>query len=114
MSQIQRSAEAASADLALVRGNFPCFDHSIFPKRGVRLRRNATLTTVAPTGTLSLIAGSITSYNVCYTKLLRPFEPHGVGVEEDLPDIVPGRGFRQIDGFGNRIVRVALKCGLDL
>lgn len=57
MSRIQRSAEAESAALALVRGNFPCFDHSIFPKRGVRLRRNATLTTVAPTGTLSLIAG---------------------------------------------------------
>ncbi|MBP8829583.1 MAG: adenosylcobalamin-dependent ribonucleoside-diphosphate reductase [Desulfobacter sp.] len=57
MSRIQRSAEAESASLALVRGNFPCFDHSIFPKRGLRLRRNATLTTVAPTGSISLIAG---------------------------------------------------------
>ena len=43
-----------------------------------------------------------------------PFEPHGVRVEENLPDIFPGRGLRQIDGFGDRIVRVALKCGLDL
>ncbi|WP_020588720.1 adenosylcobalamin-dependent ribonucleoside-diphosphate reductase [Desulfobacter curvatus] len=57
MSHIQSSAEAESASLSLIRGNFPCFDHSIFPGQGVLLRRNATLTTVAPTGTISLIAG---------------------------------------------------------
>jgi len=57
MSRIQQSAEAASAELAARRGNFPAFHQSVFPGRGVDQRRNATLTTVAPTGTISLLAG---------------------------------------------------------
>ncbi len=57
MSRIQEGAEAASAELAGKRSNFPAFDHSIFPEKGFRKRRNATLTTIAPTGTISLIAG---------------------------------------------------------
>jgi ribonucleoside-diphosphate reductase alpha chain len=58
MSHIQTAAEEASARLAEKRGNFPSFDHSIYPAAGVKNRRNATLTTVAPTGTISLIAGA--------------------------------------------------------
>ena len=57
MSHIQRCAESASAELASKRGNFPSFNQSVFPARGVKRRRNATLTTVAPTGTISLLAG---------------------------------------------------------
>lgn len=56
MVHIKKTAEAASAELARKRGNFPAFDHSIFPSNGVKFRRNATLTTIAPTGTISLIA----------------------------------------------------------
>ena len=58
MSHIQAAARDASARLAEKRGNFPAFDHSIYPARGVKKRRNATLTTVAPTGTIGLIAGA--------------------------------------------------------
>ncbi|MFP4040262.1 MAG: adenosylcobalamin-dependent ribonucleoside-diphosphate reductase [Desulfosudaceae bacterium] len=57
MSRIQASAAVASAELAEKRSNFPAFDHSVFPARGVKYRRNATLTTIAPTGSISLIAG---------------------------------------------------------
>jgi ribonucleoside-diphosphate reductase alpha chain len=57
MDHTKQAAEAASAELARKRGNFPAFDHSIFPASGVVHRRNATLTTVAPTGTISLVAG---------------------------------------------------------
>jgi ribonucleoside-diphosphate reductase alpha chain len=57
MSHIRTFAEEASAKLAEKRGNFPSFDHSVFPARGIKKRRNATLTTIAPTGTISLIAG---------------------------------------------------------
>ncbi len=57
MSHIQVFAADASARLAEKRGNFPGFGQSVFPARGVRRRRNASLTTIAPTGTISLIAG---------------------------------------------------------
>lgn len=57
MAAIQAFAEEASAKLAEKRGNFPAFHNSTHPGAGVRSRRNAALTTIAPTGTISLIAG---------------------------------------------------------
>ncbi len=57
MRFILENAEKASAELAEKRGVFPNFADSIYSKskRGLR---NATLTTIAPTGTLSIIANS--------------------------------------------------------
>ena len=56
MSFIQIHAQKASQDLAEQKGVFPYYEDSIFAQNGIRLR-NATTTTIAPTGTLSLIAG---------------------------------------------------------
>jgi ribonucleoside-diphosphate reductase alpha chain len=56
MAFIQEKGKKASRELALKRGSFPNFDSSILKNRWDAMR-NATITTIAPTGTLSIIAG---------------------------------------------------------
>ena len=56
IAHIASEANAESCHLAELRGVFPNYPHSIFAAQGIQ-RRNATVTTIAPTGTISLIAG---------------------------------------------------------
>ncbi|HPW00307.1 MAG TPA: vitamin B12-dependent ribonucleotide reductase, partial [Oscillospiraceae bacterium] len=55
MGFLTETGRAESARLAKIRGAFPLFEESIY-KDGQPLR-NATVTTIAPTGTLSILAG---------------------------------------------------------
>jgi ribonucleoside-diphosphate reductase alpha chain len=57
MRFVGAEAQAASVELAAERGPFPNYGRSLFVARGGPPRRNATVTTIAPTGTLSIIAG---------------------------------------------------------
>lgn len=57
MSFIATIARKASIELGKIRGSFPAFKGSKWDKEGYSAMRNATTTTVAPTGTLSIIAG---------------------------------------------------------
>ena len=67
---IKQAASAASARLAEERGAFPAFADSRFA--GSVPRRNAQLTSIAPTGTISLIAGTTAGiepmFAIAYTR----------------------------------------------
>ncbi|MQF95650.1 MAG: vitamin B12-dependent ribonucleotide reductase [SAR202 cluster bacterium] len=62
MRRIQEQTHQASSDLTLVRDSFPAWEGSIYnrpgPEGGVRPMRNSAPTTIAPTGTISIIAGA--------------------------------------------------------
>lgn len=57
MSFITNRARKMSEELAEERGPFPEFKNSIWYKLGYKPQRNSTVTTIAPTGTISIIAG---------------------------------------------------------
>ncbi|WP_413720479.1 adenosylcobalamin-dependent ribonucleoside-diphosphate reductase [Silicimonas sp. MF1-12-2] len=75
MHRIARAAYLASVDLAKEKGAFPLFDADKFLASGAMLKmdddvrdairqhgiRNALLTSIAPTGTISLYAGNVSS-----------------------------------------------------
>ena len=55
MSFVKKTSHDQSAKLAEERGPFPNWNRSIYGKS--RPMRNSTVTTIAPTGTISMIAG---------------------------------------------------------
>ncbi len=84
MKFISQKSKDASLKLAEERGAFPNFKKSIYAKG--KAIRNATLTTIAPTGTLSIIAGPCSSgiephFAVIYSK--------NVMDNDKLPEINP-------------------------
>jgi ribonucleoside-diphosphate reductase alpha chain len=56
MKFVTEEARKESVRLGKIRGSFPNFDKSIW-KRRYKTMRNATVTTIAPTGSISIIAG---------------------------------------------------------
>ncbi|MCE2465371.1 MAG: vitamin B12-dependent ribonucleotide reductase [Dehalococcoidia bacterium] len=57
MTFIQQKTHEASASLAERRGTFPAWPGSIYDRPDGPLMRNSAPTTIAPTGTISIIAG---------------------------------------------------------
>ena len=58
MKFINDEGHAASVEMAKTRGTFPNFKGSVFDAPGKGPIRNATVTTIAPTGTISIIANA--------------------------------------------------------
>jgi ribonucleoside-diphosphate reductase alpha chain len=103
MHAIARAAYLASVDLAKEKGAFPLFDAEGFLASGnmagmdadvreaVRAHgiRNALLTSIAPTGTISLYAGNVSSgiepvFAYAYTR--KVLQPDGSRTEEEVVD----------------------------
>ena len=114
MAIIQNSAYAASADLAAQKGAFPLYDQKAFlagpnvqrlnpfVRKGIAKHglRNGCLTSIAPTGTISLLAGNVSSgiepvFGFAYRR--RVLGSDGTAHEEEVEDFAY-RAFR--DRFG--------------
>jgi len=67
MSFINENARKASSELADLRGPFPNWSHSIWRTKRKKKVRNASITCVAPTGTISIISDCSSSIEPIYS-----------------------------------------------
>ncbi len=124
MARIQTGAVAQSQVLARERGPFPNFSRSRWHKEGHPPRRHATVTTVAPTGTISLIAGASSGieplFAVAYRRLalegekfedvhplfLEKLKEAGLPEEEWLPRVLADGRVRPLAGLPEGLRRL--------
>lgn len=93
---LERESLAASAVLAERRGAFPAWQGSRWDDAGDRPLRNATTTTVAPTGTISIIAGCASGIEPLYALAYRRNVLDGAELTEINPlfrEVAAARGF---------------------
>jgi len=90
MQVIAQEANQTSQQLAAERGVFPNWKGSVHEARGARLR-NATLTAIAPTGTIGIIAGTTPSIEPLFALAYR--HSHVLGAQT-LPE--PNPIFREV------------------
>ncbi|MFW6369344.1 MAG: hypothetical protein ACOC0J_02050 [Myxococcota bacterium] len=114
MSFIREHARRESSRLAEQRGEFPAWEGSRLQQTGLPPQRNATVTTVAPTGTLSLLAGCSPGveplYAVRYTRhvlggeeieqlqpaLAELLDAHGLDPQETLERVKTAGSMRKL------------------
>lgn len=131
MAFINAEAHKASATLAQERGPFPAYDKSVYARKGLGPYRNATVTTIAPTGTLSIIAGCSSGieplFALCFTRnildgaKLVEVNPHfeaalrAIGKESpELMETVAAKGSIQHMEFLPRQMRDVFVTAMDM
>ncbi len=114
MALIANASYRASAELAAEKGPFPLFDAAEYAKAPMVRRldadvqaliaehglRNALLTSIAPTGTISLYAGNVSSgiepiFANAYTR--KVLQPDGTRTEEEVVDFAVAK-WRELKG----------------
>jgi ribonucleoside-diphosphate reductase alpha chain len=124
MTRIEAAAVDQSELLARERGPFPNFFRSRYHQEGRPPRRNATVTTVAPTGTISLIAGTSSGieplFAVAYRRralegeefdefhplFLEKLREAGLAEKEWRPQVLAGGRVRPLTGLPESLRRL--------
>ncbi len=121
MSFISHESKIASVALAKKRGNFPYYKGSIYDRPETPFMRNATTTTIAPTGTISIIAGISSGiepiFGIVHTrrvldgKVLSEVNPLFIGIAKSegfysknlIEEITKGASVQQIETIPDKI-----------
>ncbi len=124
ISRIQARAVAATEALASQRGPFPNFFRSRYYQEGRPPRRNATVTTIAPTGTISLIAGVSSGieplfalayrrralegeeFDEIHPLFLQKLQEFGLNIKEWLPKVLAAGRIRQFPDLPEELKRL--------
>jgi ribonucleoside-diphosphate reductase alpha chain len=122
MRFIQTTAVEESETLAVERGAFPNFEKSIYADG--KPRRNATVTTIAPTGTISIIAGASSGieplFGLSYTHkdadgqkrefgneyFIEALEKEGINPDKVLKELASGKKLKDLEFVPEHIRRV--------
>lgn len=86
MAFVSSEADAASEQLALARGSFPNWERSVYADDG-RPMRNATRTTIAPTGSISIIAGCSSGIEPLFALSMQRTVMDGTTLTETHPSL---------------------------
>ena len=130
MKFIQKEADLASVELAKIRGTFPAFEGSIYDKPGEIKPRNGARTTIAPTGTIAMIADASSGceplFALTYAKntiegkrifqtspyFVEALKKHGIYSEELLEKIQQNRGsIQNLTGIPEELKKVFVTAG---
>ncbi|NLT96114.1 MAG: vitamin B12-dependent ribonucleotide reductase [Clostridia bacterium] len=95
MEFIDRKAKEASRELARERGAFPNFEGSVYDLRNEEPIRNATVTTIAPTGSISMIANTSSGIEPLFGVVYKSYRADTEFIEVNalFEEIARRRGF---------------------
>lgn len=71
MKFVNDESHKASEQLGEEKGSFPYFDISVWPKQGIKARRNSAVSTIAPTGYTSIVANCSSGIEPIYALAFR-------------------------------------------
>ena len=97
MAAIGAAARDASADLARRRGPFPAWRGSRLEQQGLPPQRNATVTSIAPTGTLSILGGCSAGIEPLYAVTFVRHVLEGEDLLEVQPSVRAALEARELD-----------------
>ncbi len=103
MSFVAEKGRKASIDLAKERGPFPNFKGSVYDNKHMPPVRNATVTTIAPTGSISILAGCSGGIEPVFA--LAFTRRNLLDEDDELHEVVPefGRIARERDFFSEEV-----------